>query len=97
MVKSNQQRYNDAAHAMQTGVALEMARGDDAAGDQDAQRAHKHLRVGINSCMVTDAALANLLMRKRIITLEEYQEEVADQMEAEVQRYQERHPGVHLL
>jgi hypothetical protein len=84
-------RYLDAAHAMQTGVALMMQY------DQGST-APKHLRVGINSAMCDSAALASLLMRKKIITEEEYYQSLVDSMEAEVERYkqllQKENPGV---
>lgn len=48
----------------------------------------KHLRVGVNSALVNDAALARLLIRKGLITLEEYESAIAYQMELEVQAYE---------
>ena len=77
------ERYQRAAHAMQSGVAMEQARGG-----QDGNP--KHLRTGINSMAVTDAALAKLLIARGVLTEEEYCEAVADEMEAEVRRYEER-------
>lgn len=83
-------RYRVAAHAMQTGVAFANPEGT---GDQTP----KHLRVGVNSAMVEHSALAHLLMRKGVITEEEYYTALADGMEQEAERYrselQARHPG----
>jgi hypothetical protein len=79
-------RYDAAAHAMQTGVAYEHL-----TGSNDA--APKHLRVGINSAMVNDAALVRLLMSKGIITDMEYLEALTVEMEAERDRYAARLPG----
>ena len=74
------QRYNAAAHAMQSGVAAENGR------DQEP----KHLRVGVNSALVDSSSLAKLLIDKGVITPVEYHEAIADGMEAEVRRYEER-------
>lgn len=81
--QTHRDRYLSKAHAMQTGVALEMA-----AGVRDTEP--KHLRVGINSAMCDHAALVRLLIEKGVITDEEYVREVADEMEREVARYEER-------
>lgn len=80
---TDKERYLQAAHAMQTGVALEHARGSDDATP-------KHLRVGINSALVNDAALVRLLIDKGVLTLAEYERAVADQMEREVADYEAR-------
>lgn len=73
-------RYLAAAHAMQTGVAFKL--------DLDAKEAEpKHLRVGINSTMVSQDALVNLLISKGLITLDEFEEYLAAAMEREAQRY----------
>jgi len=81
-------RYQRASHGMQSGVAWEMGQGDRAAATEP-----KHLRVGINSALVNDAALVQLLIRKGIITMDEYASAVADEMEIEVKRYEERANG----
>jgi hypothetical protein len=66
--------YAEAMHAMQTGVAN--LSGNDLAP--------KHLRVGINSALVDNAALARLLVKKGVFTQEEYTEEVRLEMCREV-------------
>ena len=81
------ERYENALHAMQSGVAYEMGLGA-------TDTSPKHLRVGVNSAMVNDAAVATLLIEKGFFTLEEYQKAVADAMEREVVRYESRHPGI---
>lgn len=75
--------YPEAAHAMQSGVAQEIADGNAAASP-------KHLRTGLNSAMVQDAALARLLVKKGLITFEEYNEEIRLEMCREVDRYEKR-------
>lgn len=88
-------RYLAALHAMQTGVAIEQARGS-----RDGEP--KHLRVGINSAKVEIGALAALLIEKGLFTRDEYTAAVADAMETEVAAYEQRiqeqvgHPGVRL-
>lgn len=48
----------------------------------------KHLRVGVNTGKVEHGALVDLLVRKGIITSEEYLTELADAMEREADRYE---------
>lgn len=75
--------YYDAAHAMQTGVAHELERDPKTGTPKD-------LRVGINSAMVTDGALAQLLIAKGIFTEAEYAEAVRLEMCREVDRLEAR-------
>lgn len=81
------QRYNAALHAMQTGVAYEMAK-------DSKKNTPKDLRVGVNSAMISDAALARLLVAKGVFTIAEYESELADEAEREVVRYEARNPGM---
>lgn len=77
-------RYHAACHAMQTGVAFEL--------HHDPARAAatpKHLRVGVNSALVNSSALGELLIKKGIITEQEYMTAMAEGMEAEALRYTE--------
>ncbi len=75
---TDQDRYLAAAHAMQTGVALEM--------QQHSQPTEpKHLRVGINVAMCDHAALVRLLIDKGVISDAEYMKALADEMEREVE------------
>jgi hypothetical protein len=76
-------RYRAAAHAMQTGVAMGMELAPGASATSP-----KHLRVGINSAMVTDLALAKLLIAKGVITEAEYRLAIAEAMEVEKARYE---------
>ncbi len=78
-----QARYHRALHAMQSGVAAQMARAQGDAGTDP-----KHLRVGVNSALCDQAALAKLLTEKGIFTEEEYAEAVMLEMEREVARYE---------
>lgn len=91
----NEERYLAAAHAMQTGVALEMAK-EELLGGNHAATNQKHLRVGINSSFVSQAGLVKLLVDKGVITESEYVKYQADAMEDEVKRYEARLPGVTL-
>ena len=77
------ERYEKACHAMQSGVAMEM-------NDNPGPTTPKHLRVGINVALCDQAALARLLVQKGIITLEEYEAAITDEMEHEVERYEAR-------
>lgn len=73
------ERYQKAAHAMQTGVAMMM--------NYDDSHTPKHLRTGINSALVTSQATARLMIEKGIITELEYYIAMADAMEEEVAHY----------
>jgi hypothetical protein len=74
-------RYQNAAHAMQSGVAAKM--------DIDSsETTPKHLRVGVNSAMVDMGALVKLLIAKNVFTYEEYVTAVADSMEREKAVYE---------
>lgn len=85
----HQDRYQAAAHAVQTGVAYEIHTAPGQAGVSA-----KHLRVGVNMAMVDTSALAMLLVKKGLITEEELWSALADGAEAELQKYHDRHPGV---
>ena len=71
------ERYQRAAHAMQSGVAMEM--------NHRAQPTEpKHLRVGVNSAMCDSSALARLLINKGLITHDEYTKAITDEMRREM-------------
>src|ERR1700690_1094645 len=61
--------YEEACNAMQVGVGLEQ-------GAQD--ETPKHLRVGVNSALCDTSALAGLLVKKGIISADEYEEAITD-------------------
>jgi len=74
--------YRDLCHAMQSGVAMKM--------NYDAgETTPKHLRVGVNSALCNQAALARLLMEKGIITQAEYAAAITAEMAREVERYEQ--------
>lgn len=81
--EDDQARYLAASHAMQSGVAAEQG-----AGSPDGTP--KHLRIGVNSAQVSVAALARLLIDRGLFTEAEYVAAQADEMEAEVARYEQR-------
>lgn len=83
MSETSHKRYVAALHAVQSGVALDHSRGS-----QDGTP--KHLRVGIASNMITEAGLARLLIDKGLITIDEYDQYVADEAEREQARYENR-------
>jgi hypothetical protein len=75
--------YREALHAMQTGVAMELE-SDPRGGTP------KHLRVGVNAAMSDHAALARLLIRKGVISEEEYAEAVRVEMNDMADGYEEK-------
>lgn len=80
-MSEDEKRYRANLHAMQTGVAFKM-------NYNPKETEPKHLRVGVNAAMSDLAAMAKLLISKGVITLEEYEKALADQMEIEVESYQ---------
>lgn len=81
-MEDSTKRYLEAAHGMQTAVAMLMEH-------DPGETSPKHLRVGVNAAIVDVAALAKLLVTKGLITDDEYCVSVAEMMEAERDRYQQ--------
>lgn len=73
------ERYEIAAHGMQSATAMQISR----LGENGVAADAKHLRVGVNSAMVDSGSLAQLLIKKGVITSVEYLEALADGMERE--------------
>lgn len=84
--KTLQERYARAAHAMQAGVDLKMHR-------DGKETSPKHLRVGVNSSMSDHGGLAGLLIKKGLITHQEYLEAITEAMEREAQSYESELQG----
>ena len=78
-------RWHAAAHAMQSGVAMEMNDPDRASSTEP-----KHLRVGINTALVDHGSLVRLLIAKGVITDVEYHQAITEGMEAEKESYERR-------
>lgn len=74
-------KYIALCHAMQTGVAYMMQK-------DPSDTTPKHLRVGVNSAMVEHGALVSLMVKKGLITEDEYYDSLIEFMEREVQMYQ---------
>lgn len=69
-----------AQHAMQTGIAYIM--------EYDPKCVEpKHLRVGINTALVEAGAMAKLLIKKGLITEDEYYQALIEGVGEEVERY----------
>jgi len=81
--QSNVGRYVKAVHAVQSGVAAAISRGDDAASP-------KQLRVGVNVAIRDLSSLVDLLISKGVITEEEWFAVMADGMEAEAKMHEDR-------
>lgn len=73
--------YEQASHAMQSGVAYEQAHGS-----RDGEP--KFLRVGINAAMTDQSGLVRLLIAKGVFTDVEYLESIRQSMIREVERYE---------
>jgi len=79
------EEYVSLVHAMQSGVAFDIA----AHGEKRAGADPKHLRVGVNVALVESSALWTLLVRKGIISEEEKVASLTEAHIAEVQRYED--------
>lgn len=90
-VNALQAEYRNLLHAVQTGVRTQiqlMGTGElSPAGP-------KHLRVGVNSALIQNSALATLLMDKGIITELEYWETQVRLWRQEVTSYEEILSGI---
>lgn len=75
--------YTQALHGMQSGVAYEHSKGS-------TDGSSKHLRVGVNSAFISACGLAQLLIEKNIITIEEYEEAQRLAANDELHIYEER-------
>lgn len=83
MAENPNDRYAAAAHAMQSGVAMEM--------NFDGKPTEpKHLRVGVNAAMADHGSLARLLIAKGLISEAEYIAALAEGMEREKAAYEQR-------
>jgi len=80
---TDEDRYVRACKAMQSGVAAKM-------NYDEGETRPKHLRVGINSALVSTGALTKVLAEKGLITMEEYMKALADMMEKEVASYEKQ-------
>jgi L-fucose isomerase-like protein len=80
-IEEYKERYIAAMHGIQSGVRLALERGSQ-------EGSPKHLRVGVNAIMVQHAALAKLLISKKIISEEEYWKFQAEQAEEERKSYE---------
>lgn len=79
-VEALKQKYLELSHAMQSGVAFLM-------NHDRSETDPKHLRVGVNSALVDSGALGGLLIKKGIITEEEYFQALTETMSADVESY----------
>lgn len=70
---------------MQSGVAFEMNHPE-----MHSATEPKHLRVGVNSALSSNGALAKLLIQKGILTEVDLAVAVADAMDEEVEAYENR-------
>jgi hypothetical protein len=80
-IQEKQILYHRLCHAVQTGVAMMLERRPN--GDTTP----KHLRVGVNIAMCEAAGMSRLLVRKGVITEDEYWDAMIEVMREEVARY----------
>lgn len=78
----DRERYLAAMHAVQSAVAMDI----EMSGANGAGADAKHLRTGINSCLVDSHAVATLLIEKGVFTEAEYVKALADAAEDERDR-----------
>lgn len=80
------ERYVALMHGCQSAVAFEI----ESFGDNAAAADHKHLRTGINACLVDSSAMAQLLIRKGVFTEDEYFVALEEAAERELATLTER-------
>lgn len=80
-IQEKKERYMALTHAIQSGVAFELEKVPDSASP-------KHLRVGVNMAMVEHGALVGLLMKKGLITEDEYWDALLEGLEQEKVKYE---------
>jgi hypothetical protein len=78
-----QRRYLAAAHAVQSGVAMEL-------NDDPVSGTPKHLRTGLNMAMIEHGALVRVLIAKGLFTEAEYFAELVAGVEDEQRQYEAR-------
>lgn len=81
--------HQEAQHAMQTGVKMELEALQSARADWH-EKDHKDLRVGSNTALCDQAGLVRLLVAKGLITIDEYENAITQEMAREVERYEKR-------
>ncbi len=75
-------RYMRAIHAVQSGVMEKI-------NLKQEPVSQKHLRVGVNSCLISNTALVRLLIQKGVFTIDEYGEELCKAAEREKEVYED--------
>jgi hypothetical protein len=80
--------YREAMHGVQTAIAHAMS-----GGDYEATMP-KHLRVGVDSAHVSQAALVDLLVAKAVFTMDEYLESLRLCANDELARWEGENPRV---
>lgn len=80
--------YMALQHAMQTGVGYTMELNQQA--KREGETSPKHLRVGVNTALNDTGALAALLTRKGVISIEEYDQLCTSMMRDLVEDYERR-------
>ena len=76
-------KYLAAMHAMQAGVAMMME-------TDSKQTDPKHMRVGINSALISNTAVVDLLVEKGVITQVEFFQSLLKHAEMERDSYQQQ-------
>lgn len=77
--------YVGIGHAIQTGILLELEHEN-----QTAQNMFKHLRTGLNLVMSDHGSLGRLLVKKGLITQEEYFTTVLEGLKTELESLEKK-------
>lgn len=83
-----QERYSAALHRVQTAIGFKFGL-EYPWMDERLLSALKHIRVGVDGAKADQGGLAHLLIKKGIITQEEYFDAIAEFMEREAESQQE--------
>lgn len=82
--EEKQKRYMELAHSIQCAAGFMIEAGYSKEGTP------KHLRTGVNMAMCEHGGLVTLLVKKGIITEDEYFDSVLETLERELQSYKDK-------
>jgi hypothetical protein len=86
------ERYTQLGHAIQTGIGWKISIDNPSVFDINADPnlcAHKHMRVGIDTNKSDLGAIARLLIKKGLITDDEYKAAIIEGLENEKDMYEQ--------
>ena len=84
-----EKEYESIIHGIQTAIKFEME------ADLSNETSPKHLRVGVNSSLISNGAVVSLMVKKGLITEAEYWEELIVFAQRDLDSYRQKYPGIY--